>query len=36
MARAELAFEALQAEVNRQDERKLFQWIIKKIEKRAA
>jgi hypothetical protein len=36
MARAELAFDALQTEVNRQDERKLFQWIIKKIEKRAA
>jgi nanoRNase/pAp phosphatase (c-di-AMP/oligoRNAs hydrolase) len=36
MARAELAFDALQAEVNRQDERKLFQWIIKRIEKRAA
>lgn len=36
MARAELAFDALQTEVSRQDERKLFQWIIKKIEKRAA
>lgn len=34
MARAELALDALQAEVNRQDERKLFEWIIKKIEKR--
>ncbi len=35
MARAELGLDALQAEVNYQDERKLFQWIIKKIEKRA-
>jgi nanoRNase/pAp phosphatase (c-di-AMP/oligoRNAs hydrolase) len=34
MARAELALDDLQAEVNRQDERKLFEWIIKKIEKR--
>lgn len=36
VARAELALDALPAEVNRQDERKLFQWIIKKVEKRAA
>jgi len=36
MARAELALDALQGEVNRHDERKLFLWIIKKIEKRAA
>jgi nanoRNase/pAp phosphatase (c-di-AMP/oligoRNAs hydrolase) len=36
MARAELALDALQGEVNRQDDRKLFLWIIKKIEKRAA
>lgn len=35
MARAELGLDALQAEVKYQDERKLFQWIIKKIEKRA-
>jgi nanoRNase/pAp phosphatase (c-di-AMP/oligoRNAs hydrolase) len=36
MARAELALDALQGEVNRHDERQLFLWIIKKIEKRAA
>ncbi len=35
MARAELSLDALQAEVKYQDERQLFQWIIKKIEKRA-
>jgi nanoRNase/pAp phosphatase (c-di-AMP/oligoRNAs hydrolase) len=35
MARAELGLDALQPEVKYQDERKLFQWIIKKIEKRA-
>ncbi len=35
MARAELGLDALQAEVKYQDERQLFQWIIKKIEKRA-
>jgi nanoRNase/pAp phosphatase (c-di-AMP/oligoRNAs hydrolase) len=35
MARAELDLDAIQAEVKHQDERKLFQWIIKKIEKRA-
>lgn len=35
MARAELALDALKDEVKYQDDRKLFQWIIKKIEKRA-
>jgi nanoRNase/pAp phosphatase (c-di-AMP/oligoRNAs hydrolase) len=35
MARAEVDLDAIQTEVKHQDERKLFQWIIKKVEKRA-